>query len=103
MSAASSSAPGSRLIVVHGNRPEALRDLLVDFMTRHPLPPLQQEVVLVQSNGIGQWLRLALAAPRHPRDGGAPGLGIAAGLEFVLPARFLSARPPHCIFPARSL
>jgi len=89
VSAASSSAPGSRLIVVHGNRPENLRDLLVGFMTEHPLPPLQPEIVLVQSNGIGQWLRLALAAPRRPGDGGAPGLGIAAGLEFVLPARFL--------------
>jgi exodeoxyribonuclease V gamma subunit len=82
-------APPTRLVVVHGNRPETLRDLLVGFMAEHPLAPLQQEVVLVQSNGIGQWLRLALAAPRRPGDGQAPGLGIAAGLEFVLPARFL--------------
>jgi len=89
MSAVTAVTPGSRLIVVHGNRPEALRDLLVSFMADHPLAPLQQEVVLVQSNGIGQWLRLALAAPRRPAGPEAPGLGIAAGLEFILPARFL--------------
>lgn len=78
-------APG--LMVIHGNHPEALRDLLVAWMKRHPLAPLENELVLVQSNGIAQWLKLALAA--DATDGGAGGCGIAAALEALLPARFV--------------
>ncbi|WP_432720790.1 exodeoxyribonuclease V subunit gamma [Jeongeupia wiesaeckerbachi] len=72
------------LMVIHGNRPEALRDVLVSWMTRHPLSPLDQEVILVQSNGIAQWLKLALA--RDVADGGC---GIAAAIDAQLPSRFL--------------
>lgn len=50
------------LMLVHGNQPEMLRDLVVEWMKRHPLAPLENEVILVQSNGIAQWLKLALAA-----------------------------------------
>ncbi|HRP94781.1 MAG TPA: exodeoxyribonuclease V subunit gamma, partial [Rhodocyclaceae bacterium] len=78
-------APG--LMVIHGNHAEALRDLLVAWMKRHPLAPLENELVLVQSNGIAQWLKLALAA--DPADGGGGGCGIAAALEASLPARFV--------------
>lgn len=70
------------LILVHGNRAEALRDVLVAWMRAHPLAPLEDEVVLVQSNGIAQWLRLALA---DEREGGC---GIAAAMRFDLPSRF---------------
>ncbi len=79
------------LMLVHGNRPETLRNLLVAWMRRYPLAPLESEIILAQSNGIAQWLKLALAA-----DGGAGegddwegGLGIAAALEVSLPSRFL--------------
>lgn len=75
-------SPG--FMVVHGNRPEDLRDLLVTWVRRHPLAPLENEVVLVQSNGIAQWLKLALAA--DPADGGC---GIAAALDAQLPSRFI--------------
>lgn len=75
------------LVLVHGNQPEQLRDLIVAWMARHPLAPLEPEVVLVQSNGIAQWLRLALAADPHPGGGG--GCGIAAALDLSLPSRFL--------------
>ncbi len=71
------------LIVVHGNRAESLRELLLAWVRRHPPAPLETEVVLVQSNGIAQWLRLAFAEPAE-----RGGLGIAAGLEFLLPSRF---------------
>ncbi|WP_373508145.1 exodeoxyribonuclease V subunit gamma, partial [Thiocapsa sp.] len=81
------------LMLVHGNRPEDLRDLLVEWMARYPLAPLENEIVLVQSNGIAQWLKLALAADADPGAGdgvaGERGLGIAAALEISLPARFL--------------
>ncbi|MBK5941229.1 exodeoxyribonuclease V subunit gamma [Halochromatium roseum] len=91
-------------MLIQGNRLEALRGLLSAWLIRHPLQPLENEVILVQSNGIGQWLKLALAAPRaediqgdDPRgqDSSAPaddlsgGCGIAAALDLMLPARFL--------------
>lgn len=69
------------LMVVHGNRLEELRELAVQWMRLHPLAPLENEVVLVQSNGIAQWLKLALAAQDS--------CGIAAAIQVELPARFL--------------
>ena len=69
------------LMLVHGNHPEALRELLVGWMKRYPLAPLENEVILVHSNGIAQWLKLALAAD--------DGCGIAGALELSLPASFL--------------
>ncbi|MCC7280269.1 MAG: exodeoxyribonuclease V subunit gamma, partial [Chromatiaceae bacterium] len=47
------------LMLVHGNQPETLRDLLVTWMRRYPLAPLEPEIILAQSNGIAQWLKLA--------------------------------------------
>ncbi|TFH85071.1 exodeoxyribonuclease V subunit gamma [Billgrantia azerbaijanica] len=70
-------------MVVHGNRLEALRDLAVEWLRNHPLGPLEDEVILVQSNGISQWLKLALAADPPA------GAGIAAALDVTLPARYL--------------
>lgn len=78
------SLPPPGLVLIHGNRAESLRGVLVTWMREHPLAPLEREVVLVQSNGIAQWLKLALA--QEPQAGGC---GIAAGLDFVLPSRFL--------------
>ncbi|MBA6420748.1 exodeoxyribonuclease V subunit gamma [Pseudomonas sp. 5Ae-yellow] len=75
-------APG--LMIIHGNRLETLRELVVDWMRTHPLGPLENEVILVQSNGIAQWLQMALAA-----DTDQGGSGIAAALDVQLPARFL--------------
>ncbi|SAK87074.1 DNA helicase/exodeoxyribonuclease V, gamma subunit [Caballeronia hypogeia] len=76
------------LMLVHGNRSERLRDLLVEWMKRYPLAPLENETILVQSNGIAQWLKLALAAPAHAATGEG-GCGIAAALDIVLPSRFI--------------
>lgn len=72
------------LMVVHGNHLEDLRDLLLQWLARAPLAPLENELMLVQSNGIAQWLKLALA---KPRDKG--GMGISAAVEMQLPGRFL--------------
>src|SRR3954468_15524462 len=71
-------------MVVHGNQPESLRDLMLAWMERHPLAPLEDELVLVQSNGVAQWLKLSLAADR--RQGG---LGVAAAIRTELPSRAL--------------
>ena len=72
------------LMVIHGNRQEDLRDLLTAWLQRTPLQPLENEIMLVQSNGIAQWLKLALARPIE-----AGGLGISAALDMQLPGRFL--------------
>jgi exodeoxyribonuclease V gamma subunit len=72
------------LMVLHGNRLEELRDVLAGWLQREPLAPLENEVVLVQSNGIAQWFKLALA-----RDRAQGGLGISAAVDVQLPGRFL--------------
>ena len=43
-------------MIVHGNRLDDLRSLVVSWMRRYPLAPLENEIALVQSNGIAQWL-----------------------------------------------
>ena len=80
------------LMLVHGNHPETLRDLLLTWIKRYPLAPLENEVILTQSNGIAQWLKLALAADVRTgaEDGESTGgCGIAAALETSLPSSFL--------------
>ncbi|MCA1769128.1 MAG: exodeoxyribonuclease V subunit gamma, partial [Halomonas sp.] len=84
MPALDDSALQPGFMVIHGNRLEDLRGVVVEWMTRHPLGPLENETILVQSNGISQWLKLALA--EDEANGGA---GIAAALDITLPARFL--------------
>lgn len=74
-------------MVIHGNQPELLRQLLVYWMKNHPLDPLENEVILVQSNGVAQWLKQALAA--DPTEGMNGGCGIAAALHITLPSRFI--------------
>ena len=66
-------------MVLHGNRLETLTELVADWLRQHPLAPLDEEIFLVQSNGMAQWLKLQLAGA----------LGISAGFQFQMPARFL--------------
>jgi len=65
-------------IVAHGHRLEDLTEVAVKFTQNYPLAPLEQETVLVQSNGIAQWLKINLANAS----------GIAAMVDVTLPARF---------------
>ncbi|MGV6397842.1 exodeoxyribonuclease V subunit gamma [Pseudomonas caspiana] len=74
-------------MVVHGNRLDDLRSLVVSWMRRYPLTPLENEVALVQSNGIAQWLKLALAEDSADEDQG--GCGIAAAVDVQLPGSFM--------------
>lgn len=73
---------------IHANHLEDLRRAVVFLCRENPLPPLESETFLVQSNGIAQWLKLALAEKRS-EDGTGGGLGIAAGMDFLFPARFI--------------
>lgn len=72
-------------IVIQGNKIEDLRELMVRFMVNYPLDPLDRNSILVQSNGIAQWVRLALAS--SPESSG--GMGIAADMDIMLPARMI--------------
>lgn len=76
-------------LVIHSNQLEQLRSLLVQFCQRYPLSPLELEQVLVQSNGIAQWLKLAFAASPDEADPYERGLGIAAAMQVQLPGRFI--------------
>jgi len=67
------------LVVAHSHRLEDLTDVAVKFSASYPLPPLTDETVLVQSNGIAQWLKINMAQAN----------GIAAMLDVTLPARFV--------------
>ncbi|MEB0093070.1 exodeoxyribonuclease V subunit gamma [Pseudomonas sp. CCI4.2] len=74
-------------MVVHGNRLDVLRSLVVSWMRRYPLAPLENEIALVQSNGIAQWLKLALA--EDPQEGDLGGCGISAAIDVQLPGSFM--------------
>ena len=92
-------------MVLHGNRLEDLRDLLVQLLKSQPLPVFQAETILVQSNGMKHWLEMALA------DDAA--LGICAATRMELPSSYLwqvyrqvlgaEAVPQHMPFDKNSL
>jgi exodeoxyribonuclease V gamma subunit len=67
------------LLILHGNQMELLRAAVFDWLRQHPLGPLEEEIILVQSNGVAEWLKIALAEE----------LGVCAATRVALPARFL--------------
>ena len=69
------------LSIIHANHVEDLRDVVVEWVGRYPVAPLEKECFIVQSNGMAQWLKLSLASD--------DACGIGAGLEFLLPGRFM--------------
>ena len=71
----------SGIAVIHSNQLEALRDVVEYWLKQHPLSPLENDVFLVQSNGMGQWLKQSLAQNNS--------LGIAAAIEMKLPSLFI--------------
>ncbi|HEK0601780.1 TPA: exodeoxyribonuclease V subunit gamma [Proteus mirabilis] len=66
--------------IYHSNQLSLLKSLMVHFMQNRPLSsPFEQEVILVQSPGMSQWLQIQLAES----------LGIAANIRYPLPATFI--------------
>jgi len=76
-SVTSNIVPG--LIALHGNRTETLTDTVFAWLQQRPLAPLEDEIILVQSNGMAEWFKMAQA-----RRG-----GVCAAMRIELPARFL--------------
>ena len=70
-------SPG--LIALHSNRTEMLADTVFAWLRQRPLAPLEEDIVLVQSNGVAEWFKMALA-----RSG-----GVCAAVRVELPSRFL--------------
>lgn len=70
--------PTPGFVVLQGNRLEDLATLALDWLGRHPLPPLQAEQWVVPSSGMAEWLKAAIAE-QH---------GVAAGFRMELPAQF---------------
>jgi len=66
------------LRIVHSNRLEALAEALADLLRAEPGGPLAPERIVVPHGTVRRWLSLQLAQA----------LGIAANLEFELPAGF---------------
>jgi len=66
------------LLILHGNQMELLRTAVFDWLRTNPLGPLEEEIMLVQSNGVAEWLKIALAEE----------LGVCAATRVALPARF---------------
>ena len=71
-------------MVVQGNRMEDLCTTYVQWLKRYPLGPLEEDLLLAQSNGIAQWLKQTLA--RDEADGGC---GVAAAINTMLPGQFV--------------
>ena len=66
-------------LAFHSNRAENLAEVVISWIGRHPLSPLEEEVVLVQSNGMAEWFKMEMA-----RMG-----GVCAATRVELPSRFL--------------
>ncbi|EMD1718814.1 exodeoxyribonuclease V subunit gamma [Providencia stuartii] len=66
--------------VYHSNQLELLKELIAHLMENEPLShPFEQEIILVQSPGMSQWLQIELAKR----------FGIAANIYYPLPATFI--------------
>ena len=67
------------LLVVHGNRIELLADAVLAWLASNPLAPLERETILVQSNGMAEWLKMQIATAHS----------VCASASVELPARFV--------------
>jgi exodeoxyribonuclease V gamma subunit len=66
-------------IALHGNRLEDLLQAVIEWLQRHPLGPLEEEIVLVQSNGMAEWFKMEMAQRTR----------VCAAVRVELPNRFL--------------
>ncbi|OGB72767.1 MAG: exodeoxyribonuclease V subunit gamma [Burkholderiales bacterium RIFOXYC12_FULL_65_23] len=66
-------------IALHGNRAEDLAQALIAWLQQHPLAPLEEEIILVQSSGMAEWFKTELACQA----------GVCAAARVELPGRFI--------------
>ncbi|WP_273393789.1 exodeoxyribonuclease V subunit gamma [Actinobacillus porcinus] len=65
--------------IYHSNDLDVQKDILLTLMEQIPSDPFVPETIMVQSQGMAQWLQLQIAEKK----------GIAANLKFPLPASFI--------------
>ena len=73
------------IAVIHANKLENLIGVVQEWLSKYPLPPLENEVFLVNNNGMGQWLKhqfRAVEAGYKTRD------GVSDQQRFFLPMAF---------------
>ena len=66
-------------LAFHGNRSEQLAEVVISWAQSNPLSPLEEEVILVQSNGMAEWVKMEQARIA----------GVCAATRVELPSRFL--------------
>jgi exodeoxyribonuclease V gamma subunit len=66
-------------LAFHSNRSENLAEVVISWTKRHPLRALEEEIILVQSNGMAEWVKMELARM----------VGVCAVTRVELPSRFL--------------
>ena len=69
------------MAIIQSNRIETLLAVLQFWLQQFPLTPLENEVLLLNNNGMGQWLKQQLALNS--------GMGIVAGTDLKLPSAFI--------------
>lgn len=67
------------IIALHSNRTESLAEAAIAWLQQNPLRPLEEEVILVQSNAMAEWVKMVLAEQG----------GVCAATRIELPARFI--------------
>lgn len=67
------------LAIIHSNHLETLAEAAFAWCQRQPLAPLENELFLVQSNGMADWLKLKMAQFQ----------GISAAVEYPMPSSFI--------------
>jgi exodeoxyribonuclease V gamma subunit len=79
MNASSSTILKPGFLAFHSNRSEQLAEVVINWARNNPLSPLEEEVILVQSNGMAEWVKM-----EHARI-----CGVCAATRVELPSRFL--------------
>jgi exonuclease V gamma subunit len=74
------------LIVLHGNQLEQLGEAVLQWTQQNPLSVLEPEIMIVQSNGVAEWLKIAMARRQ----------GVCASAKVMLPARFYGMPTGKC-------
>ena len=67
------------LIALHGNQLEAITDTFFAWMKRHPLGPLDEEVLLTPTHAVAEWLKIRLARTE----------GVCAAVSINLPGKVI--------------
>ena len=82
--ASSHISPG--FIALHSNRAESLAEAVMAWLQRYPLDPLESETLLVQSNGVAEWLKMQLATA----------MGVTAATVWNCPPAFCGVPTARC-------